>query len=64
MNRKYIRTVFYLLTATLSLTAPTWAQESVPDRIDKLEQEIAELKKVLQVQQQQQQQHQAEQQAE
>jgi phosphate-selective porin OprO/OprP len=47
------------MISALPLGSPVWAQESVVDRIDKLEHEIAELKQQMQTQEQAQKQQEA-----
>lgn len=64
MNRNYSKAAQGLALAALLASAPAWAQDPIAGRIDKLEQEIAELKKLLSAQQQQQEQQQADQAAE
>lgn len=58
MNRNYSKAAQGLALAALLASAPAWAQDPIAGRIDKLEQEIAELKKLLSAQQQQQEQQQ------
>ena len=54
MNIYRQRLVFCLMLSVLPLSSPARAQESVANRIDKLEQEIALLKQQLQTQDQEQ----------
>ena len=61
--RNQHRLVIYLLASALLVTTPAWAQESVAERIDKLEQEIAALKEALKAQGEAQQQAQVDQDA-
>ena len=54
MNSFRQRLVYCVMLTALPLSSPLWAQQSVADRIDKLEQEIAALKQQLQTQDEEQ----------
>ena len=56
VNRNPYRMVMYLLASALVIATPAWAQDPLAERIDKLEQEIAALKQLLEAQQTAQQQ--------